>query len=210
MEKKIIPAIIAKNQTELDERLSKVIDFVDVIQLDIMDNNFVPNLSLNFDFKLFDYNCKFEAHLMIDDPERWIDKNIDKVDLVLVHYESTNNHKKIINQVRKKGKKIGFVLNPETPISEIFDIIDEIDQILIMTVNPGFYGSPFLPDMINKISDLRKLRSELNIEVDGGITDKTIGLVDKAGANLFVSGSFIVKSDDVSKAIIKMKRIVGQ
>ena len=204
--KKIIPAIITKTQDELDDLLSKVANLVDIIQLDIMDNKFVPNTSLFFDFKIPPTSCLFEAHLMIMDPEKWIKENWEKVDTILVHYESCNNHKKIISIVKNKGKKIGFVLNPETSVQCLRNFIDEIDQVLIMTVNPGFYGSPFLPEMLDKITTLRKMKPDLDIEVDGGITDKTIGLVDTAGANMFVSGSYIVKADNVKAAIQNLRK----
>ncbi len=206
--KMIIPAIIAKTQEELNENLSKVIDFVDIVQLDIMDNKFVPNTSLFFDFKLPKSSCLFEAHLMIEKPEKWIENNWKKVDTILIHYESCTNPAAIISDAKNKEKKVGFVLNPETSIQNISNFLDEIDQVLIMTVNPGFYGSPFLPDVLEKISELRGMKPGLDIEVDGGITDKTIGLVDKAGANMFVSGSYIVKSDDVEKAINSLRKTV--
>jgi ribulose-phosphate 3-epimerase len=209
MNKKIVPAIIAKNQNELNERLLKVKKYVDLVQLDVMDNKFVPNTSLFFDFFLPKTKCQFEAHLMVQDPEDWIEKYGYKVDTVLVHYESCNNPKKMIEQVKTDGKKIGFVLNPETPISKLTGFLNDIDQVLIMTVNPGFYGSSFLSEMLQKISDLRILKPRLDIEVDGGITNKTISFVDKAGANMFVSGSYIVKSDNVEEAINSLKKIVG-
>ena len=205
MEKTIIPAIIAKTQDELDDRLTKVIDFVKLIQLDIMDNKFVPNSSLDFDFKLSKTTCRFEAHLMIENPKQWIEDNWKKVDMILVHYESCKDPESIIKDVKKKGKQIGFVLNPETSIQKLSPFLNDIDQVLIMTVNPGFYGSPFLPEMLEKISTLRSMKPGLNIEVDGGITDSTIGLVDKAGANMFVSGSYIVKSPNVQEAISTLK-----
>jgi len=210
MNKKIVPAIIAKNQRELNETLDKVIKYVDLVQLDIMDNKFVPNTSLFFDFSLPKAKCQFEAHLMVQDSEDWIERYGCKVDTVLVHLESKYDPDNIIDFVKKQGKKFGFVLNPETPVNKLYSFIDTIDQVLIMTVNPGFYGSPFLPEMLKKISDLRKLKPTLHIEVDGGITDKTIGLVDKAGANMFVSGSFLVKSDNVEKAFNSLKKIVGE
>lgn len=208
--KMIIPAIIAKNQEELNNSLSKVIDHVELIQLDIMDDVFVPNTSLFFDFKLPDTNCIFEAHLMVQKPDEWINKNADKVKTILVHFESSMNPKKIIKSAKQKNKKIGFVLNPETPIEKITPHLDNIDQILIMTVKPGFYGSPFLPEMMGKIIKLRRLKTDLDIEVDGGINNKTIDLVNKAGANMFVSGSYIVKSDDVKKSVETLKKIVNQ
>lgn len=208
MKKKIVPAIIAKNQTELNASLSKVLDYFDLVQLDIMDNRFVPNTSLFFNFSLPKSKCKYEAHLMIKDPQDWIEKNIDKVDTVLVHFESDYNPDKIIDFVKKHNKKFGFVLNPETPIEKLTEFMDDLDQVLIMTVNPGFYGSPFLPEMLEKIKKLREMKNTLDIEVDGGVTDKTIGLVDEAGANIFVSGSYIVKSDDIKGAINNLKKII--
>jgi len=208
MEKKIIPAIIAKSQEEFENNINKVKDYVDLIQLDFMDGDFVPNNSIDFDFELPNSNCIFEAHLMIIDPVKWINKHHEKVDTILAHFESCKNPNEVIDLVRRKNKKIGFVLNPETPLSAIEGHLDEIDQVLIMTVTPGFYGSPFLPEMLDKISELRKLRPDIDIEVDGGITDKTIGLVNKAGANMFVSGSYIVKSKNVEQAVKNLRKII--
>lgn len=208
--KKVIPAIIAKSQKEFKEKINKVKDFVDIIQLDFMDGKFVPNYSINFDFKIPASDCEFEAHLMIQDPLKWVEKHYMKVDTVLVHFESCKDPQKVIDIVKKKGKRIGFVLNPETTIDSIQNLLDDINQVLIMTVNPGFYGSPFLPEMIDKIKKLRKKYPNLDIEVDGGITDKTISLVNEAGANLFVSGSYIVKSDNIKKAIENLYTIIGE
>ncbi|KYK20055.1 hypothetical protein AYK24_10280 [Thermoplasmatales archaeon SG8-52-4] len=206
--KEIIPAIIAKTQDELDNLIDKLGDLVETAQLDIMDNRFVPNTSLFFDFNLPKSSLKFEAHLMIEDPETWIEKNYQKVDTILIHYESCNNPKKIIAEVKRKDKRVGFVLNPETSLKNILNFIEDIDQVLIMTVNPGFYGSPFLPEMLGKIRELRNMKSNLDIEVDGGITNKTIDLVNKAGANMFVSGSYIMKSDNVGRSIDTLKKII--
>jgi ribulose-phosphate 3-epimerase len=207
-QKQIIPAMIAKNQQELSKNINKVIDFVEWIQLDIMDNQFVPNTSLFFDFKIPSQPCFYEAHLMVQHPQEWIEKHIDKVDTVLIHYESDFDLEQIISQVKQKNKKIGFVINPETPVTVLFEFLDEIDQVLIMTVKPGFYGSKFLPEMTEKIKELRKRKPSLDIEVDGGITSETIGLVHDAGANLFVSGSFIVKADDPAQSIETLKQII--
>ena len=207
-EKIIIPAIIAKSQDELEKKIDLVKNFVNCIQLDVMDNKFVPNTSLFFDFNLPKTNCLFEAHLMVQDPQEWIERNGNKVDTILVHFESKFNPKKIIDMVKKQAKKFGFVLNPETSIKELSSYINDLDQVLIMTVNPGFYGSPFLPEMLEKIQKLRAMKPTLDIEVDGGITDKTIQSVDQSGANMFVSGSYIVRSENVEKAIENLKNML--
>lgn len=209
LNKQIIPAIIANNQEELEQRIYKVSDYVEIIQLDFMDGNFVPNNSIDFDFKLPKTICKFEAHLMIKDPNIWIEKNYMKVETILVHIESIKNPFEIIKMVKEKAKNIGFVLNPETNINKIVRYIDKIDQILIMTVNPGFYGSPFLPKTLEKIKKIRAIKPDLNIEVDGGITDKTINLVNEAGANFFVSGSYVIKSSNIKKSIDSLKKLIN-
>lgn len=208
IKKKIIPAIIAKTQEEFEEKIIKVKDYVEIIQLDFMDGVFVANKSIDFDFKIPLTNCSFEAHLMIKNPINWIEKNYSKVDTILVHFESCTNHSEIISIIKSKNKRVGFVLNPETSIESLTDFLDNLNQILIMTVNPGFYGSPFLPDMLDKISKLRALKPDLDIEVDGGITDKTINLVDSAGANLFVSGSYIIKAENIKTAVESLENIV--
>lgn len=206
--KTIIPAIIAKSQSELDEKIGKVANYASLIQLDIMDGNFVPNTSIDFDFILPKVSGEYEAHLMIADPASWIRHHADNVQTILAHIESVRDPKELIGQVRTKGKKVGFVLNPETSLNSIKRYLDDIDQVLIMTVNPGFYGSPFLPEMVNKIAALRKEAPTLDIEVDGGITPDTLIQVHRAGANMFVSGSYIVKAPDVQSAIQHMKDVL--
>lgn len=207
-DKIIIPAIIAKTQNELEEKILKVKDFVELIQLDLMDGRFVPNNSIDFNFKLPETNCHFEAHLMIEYPEKWIEKNHMKVDTILAHYESSDDPALIINLAKSKNKRVGFVLNPKTSIQKIEKYLDELDQVLIMTVNPGSYGSLFLPEMLDKISELRKMKPDLDIEVDGGITPDTIQDVYKAGANMFVSGSYIIKSPNIKEAIDRIKNML--
>jgi ribulose-phosphate 3-epimerase len=209
MKKYIIPAIIAKNQSEIDERIIKVKDHVSLIQLDVMDGEFVPNTSLDFDFTLPPSSCAYEAHLMVAHPEQWIKQHHHLADTILVHIETTSKPQDVIDLAKENGTQIGFVLNPETPLASIEAYLDQLDQVLIMTVVPGFYGSTFIPEMASKIQELRKKQPFLNIEVDGGITDKTISVVDKAGANLFVSGSYIVKADDVTGAIESLSRQIA-
>ena len=201
----IVPAVIAKTQEELDEILFKIKDSAQLLQLDVMDGKFVSNHSLDFDFKLQKGEYKFEAHLMIEAPEKWADKNWEKVDTIIAHFEAVKSPEEIIKSIKNRGKKIAFALNPETGVDKIRDYLDDIDQALIMTVNPGFYGSKFLPETLDKISKLRKLRPELDIEVDGGIKPDTIAQVYKAGANMFVSGSYLICSENIKERIEILK-----
>jgi ribulose-phosphate 3-epimerase len=170
-----------------------------------MDGKFVPNNSIDFDFNLPNSNIGLEAHLMINNPAEWIKKNWQEVNTILVHFESCQNLTKIMKFVKNRNKKIGLALNPKTPINDVKQYLKLIDQLLIMTVRPGFYGAQFLPETIKKISQAKKINPNLNIEVDGGITPDTIKLANNAGANMFVSGSFLIKSDNIKETINTLK-----
>jgi ribulose-phosphate 3-epimerase len=195
MKKIVVPAVIAKSQGELDGIFEKIAGHADLVQLDIMDGYFVPNRSLDFDFHLPSDNYTSEAHLMVDDPDKWIVTFGEKTDTIIAHFESPRTTLDTIRAIKNLGKKAALAVNPETKIEAIDGYLKYLDQVLIMTVNPGFYGSPFLPEVMGKISFLRKMKPDLDIEVDGGITPDTIEKVNDAGANLFVSGSYLVKSD---------------
>jgi ribulose-phosphate 3-epimerase len=201
MKKIIVPAVIAKNQEELDGIFEKISSNADLVQLDVMDGEFVPNHSLDFDFLLSQEKHMYEAHLMVNDPDKWIETFGTRVDTIIAHYESPGTSLDTIRSIKKLGKTAALALNPETDIERIAEYLDHLDQVLVMTVNPGFYGSPFLPEVMEKITLLRKMKPRLDIEVDGGITPQTIEMVDRAGANLFVSGSYLVKSDNMQERI---------
>jgi ribulose-phosphate 3-epimerase len=208
MRKIIIPAVIAKTQKELDDILGKIADNAELIQLDIMDGQFVPNHSLNFDFVLPPEKHRFEAHLMIKDPLRWINSYGSKVHTIIPHYEACKNPSEIIEAIISAGRKAAFAVNPDTSIKKIYPFLKNLDQVLIMTVHPGFYGSPFLPEITNKIAKLRQSRPDLDIEVDGGINPETIKTVAAAGANMFVSGSYLVRSDNMKDRISRLYKQV--
>lgn len=207
MKNQIIPSIIARNQSELDSRLSKVINQSDIIQLDIMDGKFVKNKSLLFNF-LLPKNKTYEAHLMMKDPHSWIKKNYAKVDTIIVHLES-HHFEDNLALIKKLRKKIGIALNTKTFLSKLFFInMKEIDSLLLMSVQPGKYGASFVPHVVEKVRQARKLYPALAIEVDGGINTTTIPLMKKAGANKFVVGSFIQKSRDVEKDFQNLKNLI--
>lgn len=212
MKAEIIPAVIAKSQGELEQRINLVKDFVGRIQLDVMDGIFVANESLNFNFKLPKTDCEFEAHLMVDNPDNWVKRNWQKVDIVLIPIESCEKPKEFIKffknpSTRLGARKIGFALNPETSLEAIENYLDEINQVLIMTVNPGFYGAKFLPETLEKVRELRKLKPKMDIEVDGGINPETIKMAFEAGANLFISGSYIINSQNPKEAIEILQKL---
>ncbi|MBI2576895.1 ribulose-phosphate 3-epimerase [Candidatus Woesearchaeota archaeon] len=205
----IVPAIIAKTQDELDQAIGKVKGFAGKIQLDVMDGKFVRNTSFLFDFKLPPLKAMLEAHLMVDHPLAWIEKHASKVDLILFHKESKDPIAEVIRGVKVRKRKVGIAINPDTPVKDIAGFLEMVDQVLVMTVHPGFYGSPFVSEALDKVTRLRKLMPQLAIEVDGGITDKTILKAAGAGANLFVSGSFILRSENPEKAYALLVKLAG-
>ncbi len=212
MKKPIVPSVIARSQQEMEkliEKLQKAKNSYSWIHLDIMDGKFVKNTSLNFDFNLsvskrLGRGKKYEAHLMISNPKEWITKNWKKADKIIFHIERFKNPKetgRIIKLIKSKKRKAAVALNPETPIRKIRQFLRVLDSVLIMSVNPGFYGSKFLPSTLKKISEIKKLNPSIEVEIDGGINPCTISSARKSGAERFVVGSYIQKSRNPSKAI---------
>jgi ribulose-phosphate 3-epimerase len=205
--KKIIPAIIAKDKKELETRFKKI-SFAKTIQLDIMDGKFVKNKSLLFDFKVLK-NKKYEAHLMIENPKNWILKNYKKVNTIIFHYESCKNSNEInnlIKLIKLKKRKIGIAINPKTSVSKINSFIKLINMVLIMSVNPGKYGSKFIGQTLKKIKQLKKLYPKLKIEVDGGINNKTIKKIKKTNVDKFVVGSYLQKAENSKKIYDELRK----
>jgi ribulose-phosphate 3-epimerase len=149
---------------------------------------------------------KYEVHLMVKDPLKWVKENWNKADRIGIHIES-DNVSEAVEFVRKKKKKVDLVLNPRTPIGKIEEF-GKIDGVVIMTVNPGGYGAKFLDSMVKKVREVRERYPKLNIEVDGGVNEKTIRKLFLAGADRFVVGSYLQKSDDVKKDIDILKKLI--
>lgn len=193
----IIPSIIASSQVELDTRLKKILPLrPKLVQIDVMDGQFVPHTSLEFNLKL-PRNRKIEAHLMMNNPKTWFLKHKKQVDSVIVPYESKIHIHDFIAQAKKNRKKIGIAINPETNAEDIIQYLKHINKVLVMTVHPGSYGSPFLPITLDKIKHLRGLAPKMDIEVDGGINPETLAKCKTAGANQFVVGSHLQNAKDV-------------
>jgi ribulose-phosphate 3-epimerase len=205
----VVPAVIAKSQNELNTILNKITGKVKRVQLDIMDGKFVPNTSLNFDFKL-PRNFEYEAHLMVKEPLKWIQKNIDKVDLITVHIETLTDIKLLINYVKNKKAKINMALIPQTELQTLTPYMEIIDGILVMTVNPGSYciKKEFNTEALQKVRQIRKINATIPIEVDGCMNPKNVKLAKKSGANIFASGSYIFKSENIDKALNELKNAV--
>ena len=133
---------------------------------------------------------------MITQPERYIEEFVKAgADMITVHVESTTHPHRVIQQIKSYGVKAGIVLNPGTPAESIKYLIDDVDMVLVMSVNPGFGGQSFIESAVRKIKEIREMNPNVDIEVDGGITDETIGKCIKAGANIFVAGSYVFKGN---------------
>lgn len=181
----------------------------DMIHFDVMDGHFVPNLSYGVPVLKSIKKCTglpFDVHLMISRPYDYIDAFADAgADIITFHHEAEGDDEDIIEKIRSRGIKAGISVKPHTPVSEIFPLIEKLDMVLVMTVEPGFGGQGFIDFTVDKIKELRQEADrrgiELDIEVDGGIAEKTAPIVKSAGANVLVSGSYLFKADDMAKNV---------
>ena len=200
----IVPAIIATEQSQMDTMLDKMKGKAERIMIDVMDDIFVPNTSLNFNFKL-PIGFEYEAHLMIRNPLDWVRENGDKVDIVIIHIEALEDVGKAIDFVKKLGLKVSLAMRPETSVDRVLEYINEIDGVLVMTADPGHYCEVFLSDTLDKIKKVRDIDENIPIEVDGCMDPENVRLASIAGANVFATGSYIFKSDDVDKALKELQ-----
>lgn len=207
---KISPSILAADFSKLGEEVVKLEKAgADYIHIDIMDGNFVPNISFGsmmIQALRKKTNLIFDVHLMIKEPERYLNEIIEAgADIVTFHYEGNFHIHRLIKQVKDKNKKVAVAINPATSIESLKYILNDLDMVLIMSVNPGFGGQKFIFSVLEKIKDLRKLNSNIDIEVDGGINEENIRLCIEAGANIIVAGSYIFKGN-YSEQIRKLKK----
>lgn len=216
---KIAPSILAADFLKLGEEIKQVAAAgADYIHIDVMDGHFVPNITMGpgtvAAIKSVT-DLPLDVHLMIDNPHQYIaDFAKAGADYLTIHVEADPHLHRTLQEIRKHGVKPGVVLNPATPAESIKYVLEDIDMVLLMTVNPGFGGQSFIESVLPKITEIKKMADEkgldLEIEVDGGINSETARLCQEAGANVFVAGSFIFNQTDRKKAIADIRKQLGQ
>lgn len=212
---KLAPSILSADFARLLEDIKKVEKAgCEYLHIDVMDGHFVPNITLGPGIVKSlrkDVNMVFDTHLMIENPDNYIKDFVDAgSDLIVVHVEACKHLHRTIQNIKSHNVKAGVALNPATPIESIKHVLEDVDMILIMTVNPGFGGQSFIEGMIEKIKKLKSIIDEKNlnvdIQVDGGIKPSNIDKVVKAGANVIVAGSAIFNSDDINETVKLMRK----
>lgn len=208
---KLAPSILSADFAKLLEDVRKVESAgCEYLHIDVMDGHFVPNITLGplvvKSLKKENINMVFDAHLMIENPDQYIEEFVKAgCDIITVHQEACVHLHRTIQNIKSHGIKAGVVLNPATPIDTIKHVLPDLDMVLLMSVNPGFGGQSFIPCVLDKIKELKAIIDNqglnIDIEVDGGISPKNVAEVVKAGANVIVAGSAIFGSDDIQEKV---------
>ena len=212
---KIAPSILSADFTKLGEEIKAAEKAgADYIHIYVMDGHFVPNISVGpmiVKAARKATDLPLDVHLMIEEPELYIDDFVKAgSDLITVHTETVAHLHRLLGVIRDAGVKAGAALNPATPLSSIEYLLEQLDMVVLMTVNPGFGGQSFIPEVVPKIRELKKMITQkgmdLDIEVDGGITVENIAQVAQAGANVFVAGNAVFGSNNYAETISMMRK----
>lgn len=216
---KIAPSILSADFAQLGQEVSAVEKAgADWIHVDVMDGHFVPNITLGppiVNAIKPHTSLPLDVHLMIEEPERYIPDFVKAgANLITVHAEACTHLHRVIHMIKEHGVQAGVAINPATPAAAIQEVLEDIDLVLIMTVNPGFGGQAFIPRTVHKIRQVRQWlneasRFDVHIEVDGGITSETAPLVVEAGADVLVAGSAVFGQKDREAAISAIRRSVS-
>ena len=208
MEIKISPSVLSADYANLERELGRISN-ADLIHIDVMDGHFVPNITIGLPvIRAIRRVCDipFDVHLMISDPYDYVEAFAKAgADIICFHVESESNIEATIDRIIFLGKKAALAVKPDTPVEAVLPYLDKLSMVLVMTVEPGFGGQSFMEKVLPKIKAIREIRSDIDIEVDGGVDYSTVTLAAQAGANVFVAGSAVFGSDSPSDAIETLK-----
>jgi ribulose-phosphate 3-epimerase len=204
---KIAPSILSADFGRLNEEIASVEPYVEMLHLDLMDFHFVPNLTFGAPvIRCLKTALPMDCHLMVEDPIKYLDELAAlKVASVTVHWEACPHLERVIFRIHELGMKAAVAINPATPVMLLKDILAELDMVLVMSVNPGFGGQKFIENALSKIRELKALKPDLLVEVDGGINAETARQCRVAGADILVAGSYIFGAADRMAAINSLK-----
>jgi len=209
---KIVPAILTDDPTTLETMIRQAESFTDYVQIDIMDGQFVPSRSITWEhLASIPMKISWEAHLMVLHPEDYL-AGFHKAGArkVVFHHEATPSPREVIARARGLGLGVGIAINPETSVSAILPVLDEVDSVLLLTVNPGFYGSQFIPEVMDKVAELRRARPEMEIGVDGGVKEANIAQVARAGVDVICVGSAIFLQPQPAESFHRLQTLVQE
>ena len=192
---KVVPAILTNDPAALETMIRQAESFTNYVQLDIMDGQFVPSQSITWEhLTSLPTKLSWEVHLMVLRPENHLQGfHQAGAQKIIFHYEATPSPREVIARTRELGLGVGLAINPETTVSTILPLVDEVDSVLLMTVNPGFYGSKFIPEVMDKVAELRNVRPNMEIGVDGGVKESNITQIARAGVDVIYVGSAIFR-----------------
>lgn len=207
---KVAPSILASDFSRLGEEIRAVAEAgADLLHVDVMDGRFAPNITIGIPVvAALRQHCPIpmDVHLMIEEPGRYVEDFANAgADVISFHPDAARHAHRLITRIKDLGCKAGVVLSPGITEDEVEYLVDAVDMVLIMTVNPGFGGQAFIPEMLRKITNVRAMLGDRDLEVDGGIDDTTAPLVIEAGANVLVAGSYVFASASYLEAIETLK-----
>lgn len=209
---RVVPALLTEDPKALEAMLRQAETFTDYVQVDIMDGQFVPSRSINWKhLAAIKTKLKWEAHLMVLHPEDQFEGFKQAgAKKVVFHYEAAPSPKEVISVARNLGLGVGLAVNPETPVSAILPVAGEIDSILFLSVVPGFYGSKFIPEVLDKIGEFRRVHLDIEIGIDGGIKESNIVQITRAKADVICVGSAIFLQPDPAASFRHLQSLVKQ
>ncbi len=206
----VLPAILETSFEYVRQKVDAVAPFVDRVQLDIADGQFVPTTTWNDyrDLHLIEHPIDIDLHLMVEKPEQWVQQWRDNsIFRYTFHFEATYDLRRTVSIITETGKEIGVALNPDTEVEVVYDILDIVDLVLIMGVEPGLQGQEFIPRTVEKVRTLREHNPKIAIGVDGHVDALTAPALVEAGANVLMSGSYIFQHDNIEEAIKTLQDI---